>query len=121
MIAKCLGPGSIGISINNEMCTLVEITQNPNKPTFQMTMRDSFQQPILNYSSLLDVKIFTNKDNRKLIENSVVKKWSYTNKGMVYKSSLQLVTILYILPHGTMMRTFALVGRIEEHHNKNMD
>ena len=42
-------------------------------------------------------------------------------RGMVYKSSLQLVTIPYILLHGTMMRTFALVGRTEEHHNENMD
>ena len=52
---------ALGISINSEMCTLAEITWNPDKPTFQVTMRDSFHQPILNCSSLLDVKIFPNK------------------------------------------------------------
>ena len=52
-----------GISFSSEMCTLVEITQNPNEPTFRVTMKDSFNQPILNCSSLLDVKIFPNKDS----------------------------------------------------------
>ena len=74
----------LGISINNEMCTLVEITQNPNKPTFQMTMRDSFQQPILNCSSLLDVKIFTNKDKQETHRKQCSKEVELpkiTNKG----------------------------------------
>ena len=29
-----------GISFSSEMCTLVEIMQNPNEPTFQVTMKD---------------------------------------------------------------------------------
>ena len=37
-----------GISFSSKiiMCTLVEITQNLNEPTFQVTMKDSFNQPI---------------------------------------------------------------------------
>ena len=65
MVAKHLIDlvGVLGISINSKLCTLVEITQNPNEPAFRVTMKDTFDQPILNYSSLLKVKVFPSKDS----------------------------------------------------------
>ena len=96
MVAKHLTDlvGVLGISINSKMYTLVEITQNPNEPAFRVTMKDSFHQPILNYSSLLEVKVFPNKDSYDKLESykklcaREVKVLKITNKGnMVYEFS----------------------------------
>ena len=48
----------LGISFCNATCTFVEVTNNPSKPTFQVTVKDSSGQPVLNCLSFLDVKIF---------------------------------------------------------------
>ena len=48
----------LGVYFCNETCTFAEVTDNPSKPTFQMTMKDSLGQPVSNCSSFLDVKIF---------------------------------------------------------------
>ena len=53
----------LGISFSSETCNVVEITVNPNKPTFRVIAKDTFDQPILDCLSLLDVKIFPNKDS----------------------------------------------------------
>ena len=53
----------LGVFIRTEACRLVEITQDPNEPTFQVSVRDSMGQPISNCASLLDVKIISNKDS----------------------------------------------------------
>ena len=77
----------LGISFHSGTCTLDEITLDPNKPTFQVTVKDSFHQPVLNCSSLLDVKIFPNKDSydkqesHKKLCKEVVELPKITNKG----------------------------------------
>ena len=66
----------LGKSFSSETCRLVETTQNPNKPTFQVTVTDSMGQPISNCASLLDVKIISNRD-----EAEDVEKPNVTNEG----------------------------------------
>ena len=48
----------LGISFCNATCTFAEVTDNPSKPTFQVTVKDQSGQPVLNCLSFLDVKIF---------------------------------------------------------------
>ena len=50
----------LGTSFCNETCTLVEVTRDPSKPTFRVKVKDSSGQPVLNCSSLLDVRILPN-------------------------------------------------------------
>ena len=55
----------LGISFHSGTCSLSEVTNNPSKPTFRVVVKDSLGQPILNCSSLLDVKILAQFDPHK--------------------------------------------------------
>lgn len=89
----------LGISFCSKTCTLVEITQNASKPTFQVRARDSMHRPISNCASLLDVKIIPYKDS----EGKDVEVPKITNKGNgCYEFSTLCDNSLYYYTHSHM-------------------
>ena len=87
----------LGVSLCSNTCTLVEITQNSNEPTFQVRVRDSMCQPVSNCASLLDVTIIPNNDS----EAEYVEVPKVTNKGNgCYQFSTTCDNSLYHYAHG---------------------
>ena len=80
----------LGVSFSSETCTLAELTKRScfdnilyesSELTFQVMVIDTSGQPVLNCSSLLDVKIFPNSATYNAKEKCNVEQPKVTDKG----------------------------------------